>query len=493
MSIAFVPFYIHYLGIEAYGVVGVFALLQSALFIFDLGITPTLSREIARFQSGAHTAQSIGDLVRSLEVIYLGIALIIAVSMGLSGPWISRHWLQVESLAPGDVGVALSLTGVYVALRWFAGLYRAAIAGLQKIVWLNMCSSAFATLRGAGVLLVLAFIAPTIRAFLIYQCIASAAEVVVLGKLAHSQLPAPSAPVSFRLDALYQVWRFAAGMSVNMVQVLLLTQIDKLILSRLLSLSQFGYYTLASTVAGGIFILIGSITSVAYPRFSLLAAQSQTAAIVEIYHKMCQLVTIIAVPISMILAMFASTVLYLWTRNTALATATAPILTILVMGNLFNSLTQIPYYLQLAYGWTRLNLIVNFVSLLVLVPSIYYAVPKYGILAAPTIWLVMNIGWVLIAVPAMHTKLIPSEMWKWYKSDVGIPTFAAIASIGFVHLFYQHTNTNKLANSLIFLCLAVLLGYSSTIATTSLGRDQTKKIIQLFLNGNKKPGDSVAA
>ena len=47
MGIIFIPFYIKYLGIELYGLVGFFAILQAWFLLIDMGIVPTLSREMA--------------------------------------------------------------------------------------------------------------------------------------------------------------------------------------------------------------------------------------------------------------------------------------------------------------------------------------------------------------------------------------------------------------------------------------------------------------
>jgi O-antigen/teichoic acid export membrane protein len=77
MGLAFIPIYIKFLGIEAYGLIGLFALLQAWLALLDMGMTPTLGREMARFTGGSHTAQSIRDLLRSIEIIALGIAVLI--------------------------------------------------------------------------------------------------------------------------------------------------------------------------------------------------------------------------------------------------------------------------------------------------------------------------------------------------------------------------------------------------------------------------------
>jgi O-antigen/teichoic acid export membrane protein len=78
MGLAFIPFYIKYLGIESYGLIGFFALLQAWLSLLDIGMTPTLEREMARLTGLAHSAQLIRDLLRSIEVIAFAIAILIA-------------------------------------------------------------------------------------------------------------------------------------------------------------------------------------------------------------------------------------------------------------------------------------------------------------------------------------------------------------------------------------------------------------------------------
>lgn len=81
MGLAFIPLYIKYLGVEAYGLIGIFAILQAWLGLLDMGMKPALGREMARFIGGAHNAQSIRDLLRSIEII--GIAIAAAIALGI--------------------------------------------------------------------------------------------------------------------------------------------------------------------------------------------------------------------------------------------------------------------------------------------------------------------------------------------------------------------------------------------------------------------------
>ena len=61
MGLVFIPLYIKYLGIESYGLIGLFGVLQAWLSLLDMGMTPTLSREMARFTAGTHSAASIRE------------------------------------------------------------------------------------------------------------------------------------------------------------------------------------------------------------------------------------------------------------------------------------------------------------------------------------------------------------------------------------------------------------------------------------------------
>ena len=67
IGIIMVPLYIKYMGSEAYGLVGFFSMLQAWFMLLDMGLTPTMARETARFRGGATDALSYRRLVRALE------------------------------------------------------------------------------------------------------------------------------------------------------------------------------------------------------------------------------------------------------------------------------------------------------------------------------------------------------------------------------------------------------------------------------------------
>jgi O-antigen/teichoic acid export membrane protein len=429
MGLAFIPVYIQYLGIEAYGLIGLFAVLQTWLNLLDMGLGQTLGREMARFTSGYHSPQSIRNLLRSLEVIMYAMAVLMAAAIVFSSGWMAGDWLKVETLPVSDVSHALSITALVISLRFVEGLYRNAIFGLQRQVWFNGVNALLSTLRFVGVIAVLAFVSPTISAFFQWQAFISLVAVGVYARKLHNLLPESPERGHLSLSAVRAVMAFAGGMfGINALAVIL-TQIDKVLLSRLLTLEYFGYYVLAATLAGGISLIVGPITQAFYPRMVELSAIGGEQEFSRLYHQGAQLVTLASATIMPLLFLFPEGVLYVWSGDVQLVEKTAPIMVPLVLGSFLNGLMWMPYQSQLANGWTRLGLMVNTVAVSVLVPAILVLVPVYGALAAAWIWAALNISYVIVVVQLMHRRILLLEKYRWYVADVIRPLIGALSAL----------------------------------------------------------------
>lgn len=434
MGLAFVPLYIKYLGMEAYGLIGLFVVLQTWLSMLDLGMTPTLNREVARYTAGVHSAKSIRDLVRTFETVCCGIGLLTTVLLFIASNWIAAEWLNTQTLSVEDVAQSVALMGGVASLRFIEGLYRGGLLGFQKHVWLSVVSAVLATLRGLGAVIVLIWIAPTIQAFFIWQVVISLFTVLVLLYGVWRQLPRADRLPVFSVSAFSEAWKFAGGMFLTTILALLLTQIDKILLSRLLSLEVFGNYMFASAVAGVLFQLIGPIAQSYYPRLTELAARGDASAVSATYHQGAQLMSIVLVPAGLVLVFFSEPILFAWTQNRALSMEASPIVRILALGTIFNGWMHIPYMLQLAYGWSSFAARLNVVAVIFIVPTLLLVVPRFGPVGAAWVWFSVNAGYVLFAAHLMHVRLLRGHKAEWYFRDIFLPTAAAGVAIAFAAL-----------------------------------------------------------
>lgn len=478
MGLAFIPLYIKYLGIEAYGLIGLFSLLQAWLSLLDMGMTPTLGREMARFTGGGHSNESIRDLLRSIEIIALGIAILIAGGIALSANWIAASWLKPDSLQTEVVVQALMIMGLVTGLRFIEGLYRSSIIGLQRQVLFNVVNSMLATVRALGAVALLAWLSPSIEAFFLWQGLVSLLSLGILAAVTYYCLPRPNRMARFSLEALRGVWRFAGGMISITFLALLLTQVDKILLSKMLSLSEYGYYTLAAVVAGALYMLISPITQAVYPRLCELHAKNDEKALADTYHKGAQLVSMLAGSAAIVIIVFADTFLCLWTQDHELTARTATLLGLLTLGNLLNGLMHMPYMTQLAHGWTSLAVKINIVAVAIIVPAIFWVTPLHGAEGAAWVWVILNAGYVLLGVHFMYRRILRTEKWRWYLRDVLLPLGAGLVTSLSLKAVWPFANTS--ISEFFFLGFAAVLTVGASFLGASQVRRQATQILKPY-------------
>jgi len=434
MGLVFIPLYIDYLGMEAWGLVGFMAMMQAWMTLLDMGLTSTVNREMALFQAGEHSAQSIRDLLRSLELIMGGIAIGVAVLVWLAAPFIARHWLNATQLSPASLETAVGLIGLVLASRMAEQIYRGAIQGLQRQDWLNGMQSLLATIRAIGAIGVLAWIDSSIEAYFLWQGCISLLTIAILVRQTYAWLPLGVRQARFAVASLDRIRHFAGGMAATSLLALLLTQVDKLLLSTLVPLEEFGYYTLAASIAGILGLLVAPVGTAVLPHLVGLVAKSDQEELVTTYHATSQWLSVLLIPTALVLAAFAEPLLFAWSANQELARRSASLLSLLSLGTLLNSWMQVPYMAQLAYGWTGLAVRVNMLAVCGIVPAILWFVPRYGVIAAAWAWLALNVGYIVIAIQLMHRKILAGEQRRWYRDAIIKPLAAGMTT---VFLLYQ--------------------------------------------------------
>ena len=92
LQLAFIPFYIKFLGIEAYGLIGFYILLQAVLQVLDLGLGPTMNREMARYSVQPDKAGEARDFTRTLEIGYWILGISALISDSFTRKRTSRHY-----------------------------------------------------------------------------------------------------------------------------------------------------------------------------------------------------------------------------------------------------------------------------------------------------------------------------------------------------------------------------------------------------------------
>ena len=377
------------------------------------------------------------------------------------------------------VAQAVAIMGLVSASRFVESIYRSAIVGLEHQVLFNAVNSFMATLRFLGALGILAWVSPTIDAFFLWQGVVSILTLGVLATVTYTSLPQGDRRGQFSLSALRGIWRFAGGMVAFTFSALLFTTIDKILLSRMLSLSDFGYYSLAVSVASSLFLLVGPITTAFYPRFCKLYAEGSTLALADSFHKGAQMVSVFAGSAAMVLIFFSRTFLQLWTQDDELASRLSELLSLLVLGNLIGTINWIPYQMQLAHGWTSLSVYLTFCAALIIATLMLWLVPALGMLGAAYILLTVGIVYHFLLINLMFRRIMTVEKWRWLTRDVMAPLIASGLTVGLIKAFWPAQET--MVGQIMTLVIAVILSLSTSILTSQHVRGQVVLVSSILL------------
>lgn len=472
------------MGSEAYGLVGFYSMLQAWFSVLDMGLTPTIGRETARYNGGAVSSLAYRQLYRALSIIFVLIAAIGGGGIFLLSGTIASNWLNIVTLPLDEVVLAVQIISIIVALRWMSGLYKGVITGFENLVFLSAFNSVFATLRFVFVLVSMWFFGFTPTVFFIHQLVVAILEQIFLFLKTYQLLPQTNlleGSIGWSITPIKSVLRFSMAIAFTASIWVFVTQTDKLILSGILSLTEYGHFSLAVLVANGIIIISGPVSSAILPRLSKLHAESNHKEFIRVYRKSTQLISVVTGSVAVTLIISARPLLVAWTGDVNLANESAPILRLYAAGNLLLSLSAFAYYLQYAKGNLKYHMIGNAVLVLLLIPCVIYAASIFGSVGAGYVWFFVNLLYFSLWVSYIHFKLEPNLFLKWFVNDIIkilSPTLLVSLLLYFLIYYFLGIFEERLYNSFYVFFIATF----SLLTATLFSNDFRQLIKSKFFN-----------
>ena len=178
--------------------------------------------------------------------------------------------------------------------------------------------------------------------------------------------------------------------------------------------------------------------------------------LIQLYHKSCQFMSVLILPVAIVVALFSHEIIFLWTQNPTTAERTHLLVSILICGTALNGIMYLPYALQLAFGWTRLSVLKNIIAVILFIPFIIIMTTRYGATGAAIVWLLLNVGYVFIEIPIMHRRILPKEKLRWYWQDTSVPLIVGLFLAGLGRLIFNNSTTSKLMMLLYLMIISLL-------------------------------------
>ena len=243
-TIMFVPWFVKLLGSEAYGVISLATTIQLFIFIVDMGFSGAFTREIAQTVGRARDDLYLANLHATFEKLFLAGGLGVSLTILCSSWFIAVHWLRPEHISVQTLVYSIILIGIITGFQFCFLIYQGGLLGHQRLVTLNGILVVSALLRTVGTLLVIIFWKRTIIAYFTCQLVISALQFLAGRALFWRIVPVGNSG-KFTLDIIKPLLKFSLGMAGIGISGLVLMNLDKVILSKMLPLKSLGLYALA--------------------------------------------------------------------------------------------------------------------------------------------------------------------------------------------------------------------------------------------------------
>lgn len=383
------PVYLGVLGAAQWGMMSVVITVMALLTMVDGGLGQVLVREFA-LRSRQHGPQSppVQSLLASGQALYGALALVLGLMLALSSSWIARHWLNLATdVHPQEATRLLLLCALLVAIQLFASMPRSLLLAMDLYRPLNV-SIAFAHLfrYGGGVSVV--WMLHSLQWLLAWYVLVAMGEGTVRYALAWRAVEMQGWRQRASWQEVKGLLPGALKMSLAVVLSGLTTQMDKLILTKMVTLDQVGVYAIASSVALGLLSFAYPMIQAVFP--TLLTVRDNKRQMRKIFLTWLAAAVGGAATIMVLYIWLGDRVLHLWLRNGEVATAVHPVLLVLLIGTLLNVVYQVGYVGWMLEANYKMPLVISACSVVLTALLTPVLVRHYGISGAAGGWLLIN-------------------------------------------------------------------------------------------------------
>lgn len=411
-SFLFVPLYIKYLGFESYSIISFTLVISGFMAILDSGLTSTLSREFSRVdKSRSEKIKVFG----TLETLFLGVVFTAILILFIFSNFIANNWINLTSYKPEFIAYLLKFVSFEIGFQLLLRFYVGGLLGLEKQIAANLFQILWGVVRN-GIVIIAIIFNPTLEMFFAWQTISTIFITFLLSLYLRKILTGKIKFAEFQLnkEVLAEVWKFAAGILLIGFVASINTQLDKLVISKLLRVESLGYYSMAVAISSGIYIIVSAFSAAFQPRFTSLYSAQKRQEAKELFFNINIFVSVIIFTLMSIMIFFASDLIWVWTGKKNLIEKVAYIIPITSLSYAFLSMQIVPFNIAIANGYTKLNTILGIVSLFLTLPGYYILTKRFEVFGAAATFCVVQ-----IVITIFYIKVIT----KKYKLNENINYF----------------------------------------------------------------------
>lgn len=394
---ALIPYTLHRLGAEAFGVLTLVWALIGYFSLFDFGVGRALTYQLSRLQAEGETRQSTAILRAGLLLTAAAGVLGMGV-VGALTPALAEQWLKISPNLQDDARWAFLVAAAGVLPTTLASGLRGAMEGLDRFAASNV---------GRMLLGTWMFVVPAVSIQLHGTSLGWIAFYLVLGRCLvllmmvaqlREELFAPGLPL--RRAHFKGLWNYGFWVTVTGIVGPLMVYGDRFFVSAAVGADQLSLYAIPQEALLRLLLIPAALTGALLPQMAAMGAREAQQAYRRVYRR----VGAAMLGVCVLAAAVAYPVLSWWISST-FARDAMPVVLVLCVGIWINSLASIPYILLQAKGQPRITALFHLAELGLYLVALWFLSSRWGLAGAAAAWLArvaLDWGLLHLAVRRLH-------------------------------------------------------------------------------------------
>ena len=388
------PLYLKVLGEEKYGLFTLYFIIIIYFRVLDFGLTATFNRYVSLNYNSQNGKKFIRNLLKNYEIIFFILSLIIFLLIFFLNDFFSTKWIISTNLSVESISYSLLLISLIVGLRFYLTLYRAGINGFEIQVWLNAIRVFYELISIFGGLIffyvVNYFFEFKIYYLFLYFIFFNIFELLILRIKILNLINIPNNFLNFSFEPFIKTYKAMIFLGTTGSLWFLVFTFDRLIFSRILNLTEYGYYVSVTVLSTTCLLVAVTINTALLPRITNLFSLNNINKFKSTYKSGFCLNLCFASSITIILCLYAEEILIVWTGNSYLASWGYNVLIAYSIGYFFISLVHSLSTYFTAIGKLKVITIANLFWAPVLIVLFIISATYYDYFYAGLSWIFCN-------------------------------------------------------------------------------------------------------
>jgi O-antigen/teichoic acid export membrane protein len=487
VAIATTPYIVTNLGVDTYGLYVIVTVVMGYFSFLDLGLGAALIKYISEYHAVGDGA-AVERVVRTGTALFLIAGLVGAGLIALLTSVLVDHVLNLGPAERDIAHAAFHLAALGFLVNMASQSFSAVPAALQRFDAVVLRTIGFGTATTIATVLVLALgygLLTVLAATLVTTLLTA---ISFLSK-ARRLLPGVSFWPRISRPELRLLMGFGALRAVQRISTRVVFQLDRLVVGAFAPIAAVSYYAVPLSLSQRVTGLVSNVGTAVFPATSALSGIRDERRIEELYLRAMKLSALMAIPIALMMFVYAHQIMRHWLGPDFEANA-SDVLMILGAANLLFAATTVPAITLDAIGKIKVSTAFGLVAAGANLALVFTLVPAIGYEGAA--WAVL--GNAALMVPMLlyyvHARILRVSLGDLFLRSLARPLLAAAALVPLMIWARGYVTDFAMVAGL---CIGTLVVYVTLTVVTRTYDERDRAVLRSLLRRSRPPGSAPEA